>query len=399
MLIGVHLKNYGVLHDTPLGLLLKDLRSGHLPDEAQGIISIRPLSALIGRNSTGKSSLFDALSFLADCLRHGVQYAATLNDRGGFSKLLTAGNCRKIMYDLLIYMEKGDYYLNYALTIACDGHGRPHIAAEQVIRAEIGAAGFKEQNLLEIVEGQGQIFDNGMIKAAGVADKVFPALAAYGALLAYPELQALFGQITHWYFCQYSQPFPDQQRQRSTGGHKHLNAGCDNIDNVLTYYRKEQPREYQRIMQRINELIADGQSVEDEFRQGKITSGSLKLFAFLLLLSDPRPRPLICLEEPDAGLYHDSVDKLALEMREYTLQNQGCQILFTTHSPYILESMRPDEVWVFERREAFAQDTQTDHYAKARCVGADPLVKAMYEQGVGMGALWYGGHFDQHQEE
>jgi len=59
--------------------------------------------------------------------------------------------------------------------------------------------------------------------------------------------------------------------------------------------------------------------------------------------------------------------------------------------------MNPDEVWVFERH-AGPGELAAAPYAKARCVGQDPLVRAMYKQGVGMGALWYGGHFDKQEE-
>ena len=30
-----------------------------------------------------------------------------------------------------------------------------------------------------------------------------------------------------------------------------------------------------------------------------------------------------------------------------------------------------------------------------KCAGDNPLVDAMFKQGVGMGAIWYGGHLDK----
>lgn len=403
MLIGIHLQNFGVLHDTTVGLVLSDLRAGRrisdLAGPSRGAVAISPIAALIGRNSTGKSSLLDALSFLADCLRHGVQYAANLNERGGFARLLTYGHCREIRYDLLIYLEDQGYYLNYNLTLVCDGHGRPHVAAEEAIRIDLGEADATEQTLLKISEGQGLILDQGEQRPAEVADKIFPALSAYGALLAYPELQRLHRHISHWYFCQFNRKLQAGSGSETEGGQRHLNANCDNASNVLAYYKEEKPSEYSRIIKKIGMLLQDESLTGDAFLKGKITSGNLKLFTLLLLLEDPRPRPLICLEEPDIGLYHDMVDTLALEMREYTLRNPGCQIIYTTHNPYILESMRPDEVWVFERREVTSETSGNVLFAKARCVGQDPLVTAMYKQGVGMGSMWYSGHFDQQLED
>jgi hypothetical protein len=89
------------------------------------------------------------------------------------------------------------------------------------------------------------------------------------------------------------------------------------------------------------------------------------------------------------------VDILSFEMRDYTMRNPGCQILFTTHNPYVLESLRPDEVWVFERHPSGRESSTGQTTASARCIGLDPLIDAMYRQGVGMGAMWYGGHFDR----
>ena len=119
-----------------------------------------------------------------------------------------------------------------------------------------------------------------------------------------------------------------------------------------------------------------------------------KLFLYLLLLRDSRPRSTIFIETPDKDLYHDMVDVLSDEMREYTMKNHYCQIMFSTHNPYIIETLSPKEIWVFERTfEKESGDVQI------RCAGADPLVMEMFHQGVGMGAIWYGGHLDTKPED
>lgn len=388
MLLGVHLRNFGVLHDVQIGIHADTLQS-----QTAGW-PLMPLTALIGRNSTGKSSLFDALSFLSDCQRHGVQYASTAHGRGGFARLLTVGNCRSIYFELLIHLESLHYYLAYQLELTCDGHGRPRVANESVRKLwQRDDGSWQDHVLLAMQNGRGQVYLDGQIRKAGVSDNKYPALAAYGSLIDYPELQQLHMQLDRWYFCQLGALRNGHARPES-GGHKHLNATCDNVANVLTYYRTEHPRAYRDMIRRISEKMPNGRPVADAFAAGELTSGSMKLFTFLLLLADPLPRPLICLEQPDGDLYHDMVDALAYEMRDYTMRHPDCQILFTTHSPYILEAMQPAEVWVFERREEGGEDAPGRHFAKARCVGADPLVSAMYKQGVGMGAMWYGGHFE-----
>ena len=90
-------------------------------------------------------------------------------------------------------------------------------------------------------------------------------------------------------------------------------------------------------------------------------------------------------------LYHDMVDVLANEFREFTIRNRYSQIVFSTHNPYIVETMSPKEIWVFTR--TFLRD---DGDVSIRCAADDPLVRELFEQGVGMGAIWYGGHLDEH---
>lgn len=398
MLLGIHLKHFGVLYNTQFGLsaqrLKNQLQAGSSPDDITG--AIQPLTGLIGRNSTGKSALFEALGFVSDCMHHGVQFASTQKGRGGFARLSTLGRHHEISFDLLMWHQSKKCYLRYILTIASDSHHRPFITEEKVtsIVVDDSDSGCSENILLDLKHGEGSILEDGIMVETGVSDQKFPALSVYGSIRRYPELSFLNNQLQRWYLCS-----PEDREagfvSGESGGHKHLNESCDNIRNVLEFYRNEHQEDYHKMMKKISRHIPDGKRIDDAFLDGEVTSGSLRLFTFLLLLEDPRPRPLICFEEPDSGLYHDMVDILAFEMRDYTMRNPGCQIMFTTHNPYILESLRPEEVWVFER-PAGGGRTQDEHYmTHARCVGDDPLIEAMYEQGIGMGAMWYGGHFDK----
>ena len=88
------------------------------------------------------------------------------------------------------------------------------------------------------------------------------------------------------------------------------------------------------------------------------------------------------------------VDVLADEMRDYSIKNKYSQIIFSTHNPYIMEDLSPMEVWVFTR--SFDKE---DGDVKIKCAGSDPLVDELFRQGVGMGAIWYGGHLDQEDQE
>lgn len=74
---GIRIKNYGVLKDVTFGYVLSNT-------------SGKPLTSLvtiIGKNGTGKSTFFDAMGFVADCLRLGVEQSCYENGRRGFRSL------------------------------------------------------------------------------------------------------------------------------------------------------------------------------------------------------------------------------------------------------------------------------------------------------------------------
>lgn len=397
LLTGIYLHNYKLLRNVELGITLDDLRQRNSGND---IYPIEPFTALIGRNSTGKSSLMDALSFVSDSLKHGVPYAAALNGRAGFANLLSSDAGKDLICRLIFEDTRMKYHILYELSITCDNHGRPFIKEERALLFTSGQDGRKEQVILDLNMGEGKILEGGNLVKISVEDKKYPALAAFGVIRSYPELCVLYSQISHWYFQKNGKTSNGRTKERTPGGHKHLNKDCSNIDNVLMYYREEHPRFYQDMMRRINSRLDENKPADEAFAGGDMTSGNLKLFTYLLLLADPEPRPLLCLEHPDIGLYHEMVDIMARDMRDYTVRNRDCQIIFSTHNPYMLESMHPDEVWIFEKiHESEEPETGTRDFTRVKCAGADPLVSEMYRQGVGLGSIWYGGYFEKEQQD
>jgi len=411
MLLGIHIQNFGVLHDTVFGLSFEELagqslnRVEDLYDPARtGMPADRlpasQINVLIGRNSTGKSAFFTALSFISDCMRHGVPFAADQEDRGGLVKLRTDGECEDVRFDMLFNDSDSNAFLAYELVLSCNAQGQPRVLRETVRRAVLTVDHFEVTILLSLENGRGSVLDDGTPRHAGVTDTKVPALAIYGSLLAYPSLNLIYNQIVRWFFGRFevqhraSTPAPAR-----TGGHRHINIDGDNVSNVLDFYRKEHPDLYDTIIARISERLPEEKRIDQAFRNGGVTSGIRKLYTLLLLLEDPRPRPLICLEEPDGGLYHDMVDALSLAIRDYVIRNPDCQVFFTTHSQYILESMRPEEVWVFERRPEGPGSSVSGSYTHTRCVARDAVVRTMHAEGIGMGALWYSGHLESSWED
>ncbi|MBP7401197.1 MAG: AAA family ATPase [Clostridia bacterium] len=399
MLLGIRVRNFEMLRDTRVGIIgdevllpLADtdaeLAAGLLPP-----LPLAPLSALIGRNDTGKSSLFHAMSFLSDVVRHGARFAATQHGRKGFTRLRSNGGPDPVVFDLAVRLDVPGETVLYHVAIDCDRFGRPFILEEEIERADFESRG--RLPLLRLDRGRGVLSEGQAPADAGVGNEDATGLGTYGALVTYPCIHALYAMVTRWFFCSF---LPHEAGQEtgtrvSSGGHRHLSPDGGNVENVLEYFKDNDPEAYEHVIGRIREKMPGSRRIDDAVLGGRVSAASRRLFTYLLLLEDPSPRPVLCIENPDEGLHHEMVDTLAAELRAYSLRRPDTQILFTTHNPYLLESMSPDEVWVFERKPAAPDAPHADN-AEARCAGADPVVRALYAEGVGMGSMWYSGHFD-----
>jgi predicted ATPase len=141
----------------------------------------------------------------------------------------------------------------------------------------------------------------------------------------------------------------------------------------------------------MTEATADGRlllkfqdgSFKDPFIDRYVSDGTIKMFAYLILLHDPRPHPLLCVEEPENQLYPKLLWELAEEFREYT--NQGGQVFVSTHSPDFLNAVNLDEVFWLSKEAGYT------HIKRAL---DDSQISAYMADGDKMGYLWNQGFFE-----
>lgn len=396
MLLGIRIQNFGLFNDDCIGALLSDIRKNpgqsSLALEA-GLDVAHPLNgieALIGRNHSGKSMFFSFLSFVQGAVIKGPAAASTESGRNGFANLL----CDKdqpviatLCFRFYDPEKKDTTYCEYRLVIGANVHGKPHFEEEVLTLWREGMDETKD--ILSFKQGKGFVLFKGEPMEGEMNDSQTSALHAYGAMKQFYFTNRTYREILRWFFVCFRKDQTYQIPEDVTpGGHKHLNSTGSNAKNVLYYLKQEKPGEYKMILNKLMEAIP-GLRDKDENAVLKHFKKPDMLALFILLFSDPDPKPLILIESPDEGLYHDMLDVLATEMRNYSIRFPGCQIIFTTHNPYILENLSPGEIWVFSRG-----DTTWDDKIEIRCAGSIPIVSELYEQGVGMGAIWYAGHFD-----
>ena len=129
--------------------------------------------------------------------------------------------------------------------------------------------------------------------------------------------------------------------------------------------------------------FSDG-AFEDPFLARFVSDGTIKMLAYLVLLNDPRPFPLLCVEEPENQLYPELLSELAEEFRLYA--NKGGQVMVSTHSPDFLNAAELDEVFVLVKR---------DGYTTIRRLAEDRQIAAYVRAGDQLGYLWKQGFFPE----
>ncbi len=423
---GFRVKNFRTLKDVTLGRLWN----------LQKAEPLTPLTAVIGKNGAGKSTLFDAFGFLADCLKTGVEEACDARGRGGFNRLLTQGETGPIEFEVYYKQDGNARPMTYELSIAVDKGGRPYVLQERLRQRRKGQKHGRPFSFLILNDGKGVVWkgdkDGEQIDDADgsfdllrliqkiesdetreesretevieLSDKRKLGIATLGSLKQHPRIAAFRQFIEGWYLSYFT---PDAARSLPLAGpQKHLNIHGDNLGNVVQYMEREHPRRFQTILNRIAEKIpgvdkikteptSDGRLLlcfndkgfEDPFYSQQMSDGTLKVFAYLLLLEDPTPPPFLCIEEPENGLYHKLLEALAAEFRQHaTGRKGGSQVFITTHQPYFVDALEPNEVWILEKDEYGC--------STVRRAGDDHIVQSMVSEGLPLGGLWYSDYLD-----
>ena len=422
---GIRIRNFRVLRDITFGKLWN----------LQQAVPLTPMTAVIGKNGVGKSSLFDAFGFLADCLKLGVEEACDLRGRGGFHRIRSQGQVGPIEFEIY-YKEEGNARpFTFELAVGEDITGRPYVQKERlrqrrkgqkhgwpfsflVLNDGKGVAWKGEQLGQKIDEAKSQVDIMELIKSVEDTEKEESreteiveledprklGIATLGSLKQHPRISAFRRFIEGWYLSYFT---PDAARSLPLAGpQKHLNIHGDNLGNVVQFLEREHPKKFQVILDRITAKIpgiqkidtdktADGRLLlrfndkgfKDPFYAQQMSDGTLKVFAYLLLLEDPTPPPFLCIEEPENGLYHKLLESLAEEFRSHATGQKGSsQIFITTHQPYFVDALSPEEVWILEKGE--------DGFSNIKRVSDIEIVKNLVNEGLPLGGLWYSDYLD-----
>ncbi len=397
---GIRIQNYRTLKDVTLGKTF----------EARGKEPLKKLIAVIGSNGCGKSSLLDAVGFIGDCLKLGVEEACDLAHRGGFERMRTRGQTGPIQFEIYYREDSRSRPISYSLHIDIDRQRRPYVAHERLRQRRKGQSVGQPFSFLEVTASSGFAWAGAATeKEEGnrkievhLEDRQRLGITTLGNLAEHPRIVAFREFLEGWYLSYF---VPDLARVLPVAGaQKHLNRTGENLANYVQYMERQHNQRFSRVLERVAAKIPGVQSIthkrsddgrlllqfnergyEDPFYAADMSDGTLKMFAYLLLLEDPEPSPLIGIEEPENGLHHQLLEPLAAEMQRYTQASRGSQLLLTTHSPNLIDALLPEEVWILEKNKSgFSEVTRA-----ADIQG----IREMCDEGIPLGSLWYSDHF------
>lgn len=361
--------------------------------------NITPLMVLLGPNGSGKSTVFDVFNFLSECFQFGLRHA--WDRRGRARELKTRGQGGPVVIELKYREQPGHPLITYHLSI--DEGSRGPIVAEEWLQWRRGQYG-KPFRFLEYRSGQGRAVSGDMPDEQDKrvetplrsADLI--AVNTLGQFAEHPRVAALREFITGWYVSYLS--IEDTRGQPEAGPQDRLSKTGDNLPNVIQYLKEQHPNRLYRIFDTLRQRVPRLETVEAEpMQDGRlllqikdapfdrpvmsrfVSDGTLKMLSYLVVLMDPEPPQFIGIEEPENFLHPRLLPELAEECRS---ASERSQLLVTTHSPFFLNAIRPNEVRVIFRNE--------NGYSEVHQASDIPGIAEFVEAGASMGHLWMEGH-------
>jgi predicted ATPase len=364
---------------------------------------------LVGVNGTGKTTLFSVFSFLRDAITTNVTEAfGRLGGSRGFHDVRSRNSEGPIEIELQLRAssDPGSPRLTYALQLAED-HGRPIVERETLAASRDGGAPW---TLIDFRRGAGEaaidapddVRDERALTRERQTLKSPDLLALKGLAQfeRFPAAVALGSLIERWHLSDLQ--IGKVRLERETELADHLSPEGDNLSLVIDHLQARHPEVFREILARLarrvpglerveTKVTEDGRvllrfqdgAFEDPFLARHVSDGTLKLLAYLVLLLDPAPHPLLGVEEPERQLYPSLLSDLAEELRSYAVR--GGQVFVSTHSPDFLNAVELDEAfWLVKH----------DGATTVRRAKEDPQLAAYMNDGDKLGYLWKQGLFE-----
>jgi predicted ATPase len=365
------------------------------------------LSIFVGANGTGKTTLFSVFGFLSDALHHNVTTA--IQRKGGYKEVVSrgkTGDAIEIELKFRLEIAGKQRIVTYILEIN-EEHGRIIITRE-VLRYKRAAYG-SPFHFLDFSKGEGYAISNEEdfdkkdedlhrdFQTLGSPDIL--AVKGLGQFAKFKAANAFRKFIEDWHVSDFH--INDARSTKEIEYAEHLSDDGANLASVAKFMFENHREEFNHVLNKMSQRVPGISNVEaattedgrillkfsdgsftDPFISRYVSDGTIKMFAYLLLLHDPNPHPLLCIEEPENQLYPSLLMDLLEEFRDYT--NRGGQVFISTHSPDLLNAAELDEVfWLIKE----------NGYTHVKRANEDDKIPLLVREGELLGTLWKQDYF------
>ncbi|MEM9754136.1 MAG: AAA family ATPase, partial [Planctomycetota bacterium] len=341
------------------------------------ITDVPPLCVIVGANGSGKSTFFEVFAFLRRCLLGNVRSA--VGGSAGFRNLVSRGyedHAVEIELQFRMDISGVNRLVTYVLEVETK-EGTPVIRHE-VLKYKRGRYG-KPFHFIDFRHGKGEAVSNEedfnqpdeelTTEFQSLDSPDVLAIKGLGQFQRFKAANALRQLLESWHV---SDLHIDDARGAKTaeGYDDHLSVSGDNLQRVALRLKEDHPQRFAAVLNIMKRRVPGVTEIETEtssdgrlllkFRDGAfrdpfidatVSDGTLKMFAYLVLLHDPKPFPLLCVEEPENQLYPKLLPELAEEFRNYA--ERGGQVFVSTHSPDFLGAVQLDELFWLVKRDGF----------------------------------------------
>jgi predicted ATPase len=345
------------------------------------IKNLPKMGVLLGTNGSGKSTFFDVFGFLSDSLQNNITIA--LNRRGGFQEVITRGcdiNKDLIKFEIKFRNEVNENEksprVTYMLEIGFK-LGKAYINRE-VLKYRRGQRTGAPWHFLDFRVGEGfaitneDEYGNEGVEAKRVTQKVTSpdilAIKGLGQFEQFKAISSFRSLLEKWYVSNFKIEYG--RNISDTGISNHLSVNGDNLAQVTKYMYDYHKELFKKILAKLPKRIPglsqveaketeDGriilkfqdQNFKDPFVARYVSDGTIKMFAYMILLHDPEPHPLLCIEEPENFLHPDLLLQLCEEIREYS--ERGGQVFVSSHSPDFVNGLKIEELFFLVKDKGF----------------------------------------------
>ncbi|HYC93383.1 MAG TPA: AAA family ATPase [Thermoanaerobaculia bacterium] len=359
------------------------------------------MTVVVGANAAGKSNFADCIDFISEVYRHGLEVA--IGRKGGYENiafrkmrrskqpvrvsLIAEFNADEIRY----YTRRrkkpasGEVRFEHSFSFIAKGYS---IRAEfEVADEEIRISRRTERDWVHLAtirrrdnsfsidadenqrandsefDEQFTVKDLLVFRQHGelVAAKTELLITILGRFLPlYSFARGLEGirvfQISPTKSREFGVPTPTPELGR-TGG---------NLPAVIDLMQKKHRQQWKLVLQTMRSILPDLSAITVDYTSGRtlglffkeegvgrpwsvdeVSDGTLQTLALLVALFDPESTALV-LEEPENSVHPWIIRHIVDACREASARKQ---IMITTHSPIVINAVRPDQVWVLWRAD------------------------------------------------